>query len=348
MNESDLNNWPGVTTKVKFSIILPVKNGGEYVKECVKSILSQTLNDFNLLVLDNCSTDGTLQWIESLNDERIIIYSSTTPLSIEENWGRIFIIQKNEYITLIGHDDILKPDYLKVMNDLINEFPDAALYQTHFAYIDSKGKNIRSCKPMKEIENGPEFLQSILQKKIDIVGTGFMMRTKDYDELGGIPLYPNLLFADFELWLNLTAKNYKATSPVEGFYFRLHQSTTSVSSDVKYQLAFEKFIYFLETLKLKDTTYQKVIAENADKFIMFYCKSLSHRILRTPKEKRENLSVNSVLQKGKEYSNLLTSNKNFNPLSNSTILLARMVDSNTITRKVFLLFKKIYGKPVLK
>jgi hypothetical protein len=58
--------------------------------------------------------------------------------------------------------------------------------------------------------------------------------------------------------------------------------------------------------------------------------------------------VNTVLQKGKEYSNLLTSNKNFNPLSNSTILLARMVDSNTITRKVFLLFKKIYGKPVLK
>ena len=37
----------------KFSIILPVKNGGEYVKECVRSILSQTLNDFNLLVLDN-------------------------------------------------------------------------------------------------------------------------------------------------------------------------------------------------------------------------------------------------------------------------------------------------------
>ena len=134
---------------------------------------------------------------------------------------------------------------------------------------------------------------------------------------------------------------------VEGFYFRLHQSTTSVSSDVKYQLAFERFIYFLETLKLKDTTYQKVIVENADKFIMFYCKSLSHRILRTPKEKRENISVNSVLQKGKEYSRVLTSGTNFNP-SNFTILLARFVDSNIITRNIFLLFKKIYNKPLLK
>ncbi|MDB5199924.1 MAG: glycosyltransferase [Chitinophagaceae bacterium] len=332
----------------KFSIILPVKNGGEYVKECVNSILSQTLNDFNLHVLDNCSSDGTLQWIQSLNDERIIIHPSSIPLSIEENWGRIVSIPKNEFITLIGHDDILKPGYLKVMNDLINNFPDATLYQTHFSYIDSKGKIIRNCKPMKEKESGPAFLQSVLQNKIDIVGTGFMMRSKDYDSLGGIPLYPNLLFADFTLWLNLAAKNYKATAAIEGFYFRLHQSTTSISSDVKYQLAFEKFIYFLETLKLKDAACQKVIVENADMFILHYCKSLSHRILRTPKEKREGLSVNSILQKCKEYTSLLTSNKNFNPVSNFTILLARMLDSNAVTRNLFLLFKKIYSKPVLK
>ena len=201
---------------------------------------------------------------------------------------------------------------------------------------------------MNEVETGTEFLRSILQNNIDIVGTGFMMRSKEYDELGGIPItYPNLLFADFELWLNLTGKNYKVTSPVQGFYFRLHKSTTSVSSDVKYQLAFEKFIYFLETLKQKDTAYKKVIAENANSFIMFYCKSLSHRILRTPKEKRKNLSVNSILQKGKEYSSVLTSNTNFNP-SGITILFALFIDSNIITRNVFLLFKKMYNNPLLK
>ena len=332
----------------KFSIILPVRNGGEYVKECVSSILSQTLNDFNLHVLDNCSTDGTKEWIESLNDERIIIDPSSKSLSIEENWGRIIAVPKNEYITLIGHDDILMPDYLKIINDLINEFPDATLYQTHFAYINSKGKIIRRCKPMKEIENGPVFIESILQNKIDIVGTGFMMRSKDYDEAGGIPAsYPNLLFADFELWLNLAGKNYKATAPIEGFYFRLHQSTTSVSSDIKYQMAFEKFIYFLEKLKLKSDAYQKVILGNANTFILFYCRSLSHRILRTSKENRKDLSVNSVLEKGKEYSRMLTSKNDFNP-SGFTLLFSRFIDSNIITRNIFLLFKKIYNKPLLK
>lgn len=333
----------------KFTIILPVRNGGEYVVECVNSILAQTLNDFNLAVLDNCSTDGTLQWITALNDERIIMHPSTSPLSIEENWGRVKTIAKNEYMTLIGHDDLLKPDYLKTLNELIGKSPDATLYQTHFEYINSKGKIIRRCKAMNEKENGPEFLQSILQNQIDIVGTGFMMRSKDYDEMGGIPTsYPNLLFADFELWLNLTIKNYKATSSDLGFFFRLHQSTTSVSSDEKYQKAIEIFIFYLETLKQKGKGYQKAIAENADKFIMHYCKSLSHRILRTPKAKRGNLSVKSVLQKGKIYADLLTYNKKFDPSSNSSIAFAELIDNNAITRSLFLLFKKIYNKPVLK
>jgi glycosyltransferase involved in cell wall biosynthesis len=71
---------------MKYSIILPVRNGGEYVKDCVSSILAQRLSAFNLHILDNYSTDGTLQWIESLNDSRIIIYPTKKPLSIEENW----------------------------------------------------------------------------------------------------------------------------------------------------------------------------------------------------------------------------------------------------------------------
>src|SRR6185295_11425434 len=97
----------------KYSIILPVRNGGEYVKDCINSILNQTLPDFGLHVLDNCSTDGTREWIESINDERITIYPGEKPLTIEENWSRIVSIPKNEFITLIGHDDILFPGYLQ-------------------------------------------------------------------------------------------------------------------------------------------------------------------------------------------------------------------------------------------
>jgi glycosyltransferase involved in cell wall biosynthesis len=96
---------------VKFSIILPVKNGGEYVKECVQSILAQSCPDFNLHILENCSTDGTAEWLQTLRDERIIIIPAEIPLSIEENWARILFIQKNEFMTIIGHDDLLESNY---------------------------------------------------------------------------------------------------------------------------------------------------------------------------------------------------------------------------------------------
>src|SRR5688500_18219442 len=100
---------------MKYSVILPVRNGGEYVKECVNSILSQTYTGFNLHVLDNCSSDGTYEWISSINDSRIVIHRSETPLTIEKNWERVLSISKNEFITLIGHDDVLDGNYLQVM-----------------------------------------------------------------------------------------------------------------------------------------------------------------------------------------------------------------------------------------
>jgi glycosyltransferase involved in cell wall biosynthesis len=332
--------------RVKYSIILPVRNGGEYVKECVNSILLQTYPDFNLHVLDNSSGDGTLEWIRSLNDERIKIYPSERALSIEENWGRIKSIEKNEFITLIGHDDLLDKNYLMVMNELISRHPNASLYQAHFRYIDSTGKTIRHCKPMDEDQSSPEFLAAFLCGIIDTMGTGFMMRAVDYDLCGGIPVYPNLLFADFELWINLTSKSYKATSPEECFAFRLHQSMTTSSPDVKFHHAFEQFIEYLRRLR-ENEQLRKVIERYSLSFIEFYCKGLSHRLLRTPKQKREGQTVSTFLRKCKQYADALVPGNDFNPSARYSVRLARQIDSNFLSRSLFLLWKRIRSKPVL-
>ena len=146
---------------MKFSIILPVKNGGEYVKECVQSILLQTYQEFNLHILENCSTDGTAEWLQTLEDDRVIIIPSERSLSIEENWARILSIQKNEFITIIGHDDLFDKDYLQTIKALIAQYPDASLYQTHFKFIDATGNFIRHCKPMDEKQTGAEFLHAL-------------------------------------------------------------------------------------------------------------------------------------------------------------------------------------------
>lgn len=332
----------------KFSIILPVRNGGEYIKECIQSILAQSYTDFDLVILDNNSSDGTLEWVRAIPDNRIKLYPSQRSLTIEENWGRIVAVPKNEFISLIGHDDILNKDYLQTMQMLISNYPDAGLYQSHFTYINSTGDKIRSCKPMAEIESAEDFLKKFLANEIDVMGTGFMMRSKDYDLLGGIPLYPNLLFADFELWINLSKLSYKATSLKECFSFRLHQSTTTVSPDIKFHQAFERFIFFLQALKREKESFNSIITLKAGDFLSFYCRGLSHRLLRTPINKRDGLTVTVFINNCKQYAKLLGVENVFKPSKIFSIQLAKIIDSNSFTRFVFLSFKKIFPKPILE
>jgi glycosyltransferase involved in cell wall biosynthesis len=330
----------------KYSIILPVRNGGVYVRECINAILAQTLDDFNLIILDNCSTDGTTEWIASLNDGRIVCHRSAASLSIEENWGRIRDIQKNEFMTMIGHDDILDPCYLAVMDALIRRHPGASLYQTHFRYIDPKGSTIRLSKPMDERQTAPELTAFILCGLTDIMGTGFLMRSADYDRLGGLPLYPNLLFADFELWVELTRISYKATAPEECFCFRLHLSTTTVSPDIKYHKAFGRLIRYLGTLRLADPLMDNVIRRYGVQFIESYSKGLSHRLLRTPLDRRNGLTVKTFLAESAQYAQQLAPGNNYNPYRRFSLKLAGVIDRYWVSRKLFLLFKKLYPHPV--
>ena len=200
---------------------------------------------------------------------------------------------------------------------------------------------------MDERQNAAEFLAAFLQNIIDVNGTGFMMRSRDYDAAGGIPSYPNLLFADFELWIKLTTRGYKATSSEECFSFRIHGSTTSISADLKLHQAFAQFIKYLENLKRQDATLENVILNYGILFVRFWCKGLTHRLLRTPKEMRNNLRVSLFLTRCKKYADELVPGNNFDPRETLSLRMAEKIDSFAITRGLFLAFKKIYSKPIL-
>lgn len=333
----------------KYSIILPVRNGGEYVKQCVKSILSQTLDNFNFLVLDNQSTDGTREWIESLNDPRIKISNTTRSLSMEESWERVTAVEKNEYITILGHDDILYPDFLQTIDDLITLKPAASLYLTHFDLIDAKGKKIRGCKAMKPRYTGDELLKAILTNTVDIMGTGYVMRSKDYDRIGGIPIkYPRLLYADFELWVQLAGIGYEVVSPKNCFAFRMHQSTAHSSNDSSLHMAMSLWIDCLSVLKKKNEKMKPIIDEYGSRFILFYCKGFSHRLLRTKIGEREGLTVDKMITQTKEWAKKIEVENKYYPGKVFSIRLAKLIDSNSLFRKIFLLFKKAYPKSIIK
>ncbi|MBL0146278.1 MAG: glycosyltransferase [Chitinophagaceae bacterium] len=323
----------------QFSVILPVRNGGTYVKECVNSVLAQTYPNFNLIVLDNNSTDGTKEWIASLKSEKIIIYPSNNDLTIEDNWARAVEVPKNEFMTLIGHDDILLLDYLETMNCLINENPNASLYQTHFKYIDASGGVVRDCQPMVKIQSVTDFINCQFLRTLDSTGTGYLFRSKDFEVLGGMPIsYPNLIFADYELWIKLCMISCKVTSPDFCFSYRLHNSVSRHTNGEDYQQAFKKYLKLLISLR-ENSDIKKAIDENGIIFLTYFCQSLSHRILKTPVTIRK-ITVNQFVKECIELSRDFIPQHLFKPYYKIQILAAILLD-NKFGRVLYRLFKKI-------
>ncbi len=278
-----------------FTIIIPVRNGGNYLKQCVESILAQSYINFELVLLDNASNDTSVEYISSLeqSQEKVKVFRSLEFLTIEKNWARILSIPKKEFITIIGHDDILHPHFLSDIATLINDFPEANLYSSHFNLIDSQGNTIRPCRPIPKFEAAHEYLAARLCDLRDSFGTGFVMRSKDYDDVGGIPLFPNLLYADDCLWLKLIKDGVKITSSNTSFSYRLHESSTSGKPNKL--LLFNALITYLEFLRVEAANHNEidqVIKRYSDKYISARCKEYFFSL--DPKQKEYGIEVAKI------------------------------------------------------
>ena len=256
---------------ITFSIVLPVRNGWPYVKECVESILQQSYPHFELVVLDNQSSDNTMPWLKTLKDQRIRLHSSQASLSIVDSWARVKSIEKQEYMTIIGHDDTLDPDFLAVIKGLIEQRPESALYITGARLINSEGKVIRSCRPTPRQENAAQYLKARFTSDRDMFGTGYVVRSADYDRVGGIPPFERLFYADDALWLSLLAGSSKVADPADHFSVRIHAASESASQPSAWSsnlIGLNQFSEFLNAYLPNDAEARKVVAEYGDQFML--------------------------------------------------------------------------------
>ena len=88
---------------------------------------------------------------------------------------------------------------------------------------------MRACQAVPERETAAEYLRSRLNFDRDVFGTGYVMRSADYDRLGGIPSFERLFFADDALWLILMRGSYKVNDPGSHFAVRIHPKSESAS-----------------------------------------------------------------------------------------------------------------------
>jgi len=213
------------------TIFLPVRDGAAYISAAINSICAQTDPDWRLVVLDNRSSDDTVTRVRAINDARILLEQSADSFSITESWHRILPkaaeMPPHALMTLIGHDDLLKSDFVAAIKHLAAEDPAATLYQTQFELIDSASMTIRPARPVPLREDADDLLAALCWGIRDSFGTGYAFRAGDYVRAGGIPLFPRLLYSDHLLFTRLTALGHKRCSASLGCSYRLHRGSAS-------------------------------------------------------------------------------------------------------------------------
>jgi glycosyltransferase involved in cell wall biosynthesis len=330
-----------------FSIIIPFKTGKAYLMECIQSALKQNYTDFNVIILADITSndDGSLEAVAQINDTRLSVVNSENNLNILENWDRIKQINRQEYMTILGYDDILHPNFLTTIVGLMQEHPNASLYHTHFHYISASGEQMKPCLPLPKKLSANDYVELSLQDKVSVMATGYVFKSKDYDAVGGIPIYyPNLIYADLFLWIELSKIAYLAVSPEYCFSFRIHHSTTKTSKDKLLLNAFVVYLHYLKKLSEENAEFKQTIRNWLPSLLNNTTRAMAHRLLRTEKAYRDGLTMEQIFHTIAQIAEQM--NIVYHPMEIPTMKMTVWIDHSSIVHRLFLIFKKLYKKPI--
>jgi glycosyltransferase involved in cell wall biosynthesis len=99
------------------SVCMPTYNGERYIRDSIESVLMQDFQDYELIIVDDASTDSTLEIINSFNDHRIRLHQNEASVGIPGNWNLCLAKSKGRYVKYLFQDDILYPDCISTMLD---------------------------------------------------------------------------------------------------------------------------------------------------------------------------------------------------------------------------------------
>ncbi|GAB3583540.1 glycosyltransferase family 2 protein [Amycolatopsis endophytica] len=131
-----------MTNAPRLSIGLPVYNGENYVAEAIDNLLAQTFTDFELVISDNASTDGTREICEkyAAKDERIRYLRQPCNIGAAPNHNFVVQASRGEFFKWAAHDDLFAPELLEKCVRALDEHPEAVLAHSHMAIVDERGE----------------------------------------------------------------------------------------------------------------------------------------------------------------------------------------------------------------
>lgn len=192
------------------SIILPVYNGIKFLSQSVQSVLLQDFNDFEFLIIDDCSKDGSWEYLKSLQDVRIMLYRNTSNKGLFFNLNFLIKNSSSTLIKLWSQDDVMYPGCIREIINFHREHSHIGFSYSQRDYIDENGKNI----PVNKTDNTPTIISTDLHAKISFF-TGSIAGNISNVTLNKIALEKVGLFdeqmivsGDFDMWVRL-AKDHE-------------------------------------------------------------------------------------------------------------------------------------------
>lgn len=132
------------TVKRKFviSVVMSVYNGGKYLREAIDSILLQSYQNFEFIIIDDCSTDNSVEIIEGYHDSRIKLIRNEKNMRLPASLNKGIRLASGKYIARMDADDISKPERFARQVEYLDSHPDVAVVGSSFQAIDEDGNDL--------------------------------------------------------------------------------------------------------------------------------------------------------------------------------------------------------------
>ncbi len=238
---------------------MPVYNGEQYLQLAIDSILAQSMEDFELIIVNDGSTDDSLNIITSVNDDRIKVIDQKNQ-GVARSLNNAIKVAKGKYIRRHDADDISTADNLKNQINFLESHPEYPLVSSQIAYMTDNGKIARKIRnPQTKFFHGSPYIEVDYSRYIKfrpVIHATVLMKRDALIELGGYR--PEFLTSeDVDLWLRFLDKYKIAVINDCSYFVRLHNTSatkTHASSvnyyrDLAFDFAKQRRIFGLDNLQ---------------------------------------------------------------------------------------------------
>jgi glycosyltransferase involved in cell wall biosynthesis len=190
------------------SVAITAYNSGPWVAEAVRSALGQTLDDIELVVVDDASTDDTYEAVAAVDDTRLRLYRNATNLGEAANWNRTVSLCRSPLVKLLCSDDLLDPECVEKMSRLFSH-PTVGMVFSRRAILgdrsraESYGSAHTRFGELGDVNDGRSLFERYLQTRFDDNWVGepsnVMLRS---DVFGTVRFDPRVVRTDMAMWIH--------------------------------------------------------------------------------------------------------------------------------------------------